>query len=77
MEKFIQTGKTTGWIHRTTLKNEKSKMIAGVEYTKIDNEGLHYLDKQQTPQVFPCDNVIIYAGQISFKDLEQPFDRFR
>ena len=65
-------GKTTGWIHRTTLKMKKVKMIAGVEYTKIDNEGLHYLDKQQTPQVFPCDNVIICAGQISFKDLEQP-----
>ena len=65
-------GKTTGWIHRTTLKMKKVKMIDGVEYTKIDDEGLHYIDKTKTPQVLPCDNVVICAGQISLKELEQP-----
>lgn len=65
-------GKTTGWIHRTTLKMKKVKMIAGVEYTKVDDEGLHFIDKNKTPQVFPCDNVVVCAGQLSLRDLEQP-----
>jgi len=65
-------GKTTGWIHRTTLKMKKVKMIAGVEYTKIDDEGLHYIDKNKIPQVYPCDNVVICAGQLSQRELEQP-----
>ncbi len=65
-------GKTTGWIHRTTLKMKKVKMVAGVEYTKIDDTGLHYIDKNKQPQVLPCDNVVICAGQLSLRELEQP-----
>lgn len=65
-------GKTTGWIHRTTLKMKKVKMIAGVEYTKIDDEGLHYIDKNKMPQVLVCDNVVVCAGQLSQRELEQP-----
>jgi 2,4-dienoyl-CoA reductase (NADPH2) len=63
-------GKTTGWIHRTTLKMKKVKMVDGVEYTKIDDAGLHYMDKTKTPQVYPCDTVIICAGQVSLKELQ-------
>lgn len=65
-------GKTTGWIHRATLKMKKVKMLAGVEYTKIDEQGLHYIDKNKQPQVFECDNVVICAGQVSLRELEQP-----
>lgn len=65
-------GKTTGWIHRTTLKMKKVKMVVGIEYTKIDDEGLHYLDKDKIPNVFPCDNVVICAGQLSQRELEKP-----
>ncbi|MCB0511033.1 MAG: FAD-dependent oxidoreductase, partial [Bacteroidetes bacterium] len=65
-------GKTTGWIHRATLKMKKVKMIAGVEYTKIDDQGLHFIDKNKTPQVYKCDNVVVCAGQISLRELEQP-----
>ncbi|HMU98146.1 MAG TPA: NADPH-dependent 2,4-dienoyl-CoA reductase [Chitinophagales bacterium] len=65
-------GKTTGWIHRATLKMKKVKMIAGVEYTKIDEQGLHFIDKNKMAQVFECDNVVVCAGQISLRELEQP-----
>lgn len=65
-------GKTTGWIHRATLKMKKVKMIAGVEYTKIDEQGLHFIDKNKMPQVYECDNVVVCAGQISLRELEQP-----
>ncbi len=34
-------GKTTGWIHRATLVNKKIEMIGGVQYEKVDDEGLH------------------------------------
>jgi 2,4-dienoyl-CoA reductase (NADPH2) len=51
---------------------KKVKMVAGVEYTKIDDEGLHFIDKTKTPQVLPCDNVVICAGQLSLRELEQP-----
>ena len=36
-------GKTTGWIHRSTLKKKKVQFIGEVSYTKIDDKGLHYI----------------------------------
>lgn len=55
-------GKTTGWIHRASLKKHHVKMVSGISYDKIDDVGLHYTkDGQQ--QVLAVDNVIICAGQ--------------
>ena len=34
-------GKTTGWIHRTTLRRRGVRMLAGVAYRRIDDAGLH------------------------------------
>ena len=34
-------GKTTGWIHRTGLKNKGVNMIPACSYEKIDDQGLH------------------------------------
>jgi 2,4-dienoyl-CoA reductase (NADPH2) len=65
-------GKTTGWIHRTNLKKKKVRMVDGVEYLKIDEEGLHYRDKDDSIKVFACDTVVICAGQLSQKELEHP-----
>lgn len=55
-------GKTTGWIHRAGLKQRLVQMIAGVEYLKIDDNGLHirYDDKEH---VLDVDNIVICAGQ--------------
>ena len=64
-------GKTTGWIHRSTLKKKNVQFINEVEYTKIDDEGLHYI-KDEKPQLLKVDNVVICAGQVSFKELYQP-----
>lgn len=69
-------GKTTGWIHRTTLKKHKKvQMIDGVEYLKIDDLGLHYNDKSGKPAVVECDHVIICAGQNSLTELKEPLDK--
>ena len=62
-------GKTTGWIHRTTLKNKGVKTISGVEYLKIDGDGLHIL-RDKMPEIIQCDTIVVCAGQISLKELE-------
>lgn len=64
-------GKTTGWVHRLTLKNKHVKMINSVQYEKIDDQGLHVTIKGE-PQLLPVDNVVICAGQVSKNELYQP-----
>ncbi|MFT6733826.1 MAG: 2,4-dienoyl-CoA reductase (NADPH2) [Polaribacter sp.] len=55
-------GKTTGWIHRTGLKNKKVKMLSSCEYHKIDDAGLHVTIAGEK-QILDVDNIIICAGQ--------------
>ncbi|MFM5210891.1 oxidoreductase [Aeromonas hydrophila] len=62
-------GKTTGWIHRTVLKNRKVEMLSGVQYLRIDDEGLHIQVGEQQ-QCLPVDQVIICAGQEQLKELQ-------
>ncbi len=66
-------GKTTGWIHRTNLKKKNVQFINEVQYSKIDDDGLHYVqnDEQKTLSV---DNVVICAGQTPFKNLLAPLE---
>ncbi len=64
-------GKTTGWIHRTTLLARGVKMLAGVSYERIDNEGLH-ITVGGEPQTLAVDNVIICAGQDPRRELAEP-----
>jgi len=54
--------KTTGWVHRATLKAHNVQMLGSVQYQRFDHEGLHILVGGQ-PQVLPVDNVVICAGQ--------------
>jgi 2,4-dienoyl-CoA reductase (NADPH2) len=62
-------GKTTGWIHRTSLKNRNVEMIAGVTYNKIDDAGLH-ITVGGKDVVLPVDNVVLCAGQEPFRELQ-------
>ena len=64
-------GKTTGWIHRTTLLSRGVKMIPAVSYQKIDDEGLH-VEIGGEAQVLAVDNVIICAGQEPNRTLHEP-----
>jgi 2,4-dienoyl-CoA reductase (NADPH2) len=61
-------GRTTGWTHRITLNRRGVKMVAGVEYQKIDDDGLH-IAVDGDAQVLPVDTVIICAGQTSLQTL--------
>ena len=54
--------KTTGWVHRATLKSKQVTMLGKVGYERFDDRGLHItLDGQ--PQILPVDNVVVCAGQ--------------
>jgi len=62
-------GKTTGWIHRTSLKNRQVDMLSGVTYRRIDDEGLHItVDGQE--RTLPVDNVVVCAGQEPQRELQ-------
>jgi 2,4-dienoyl-CoA reductase (NADPH2) len=62
-------GKTTGWIHRTSLKNREVEMVNNVTYRKVDDAGLHITvgDKEMT---IPADTVVICAGQDPQRELQ-------
>ena len=55
-------GKTTGWIHRTSLKQRGVEMLAGVSYERIDDAGLHITVDGQ-PRVIEADTVVLCTGQ--------------
>ncbi|SFP33375.1 NADPH-dependent 2,4-dienoyl-CoA reductase [Tranquillimonas alkanivorans] len=61
-------GKTTGWIHRASLKMRGVKTLIGVTYDRIDAAGLHVTVAGE-PQVIACDTVVLCAGQESERGL--------
>lgn len=64
-------GKTTGWIHRLSLKHRNVRMIPGVQYHFIDDLGLH-VEINGQKKVLEVDSIILCAGQIELKSLYEP-----
>ncbi len=63
-------GKTTGWSHRANLMMKGVKMIPGVQYQRIDDNGIHcIIDGEST--VLAVDNVIVCAGQEPLRALQE------
>ncbi|WP_269790289.1 NADPH-dependent 2,4-dienoyl-CoA reductase [Stenotrophomonas sp. Iso1] len=61
-------GKTTGWIHRATLKAKAVTMLGGVEYLGVDDTGLRIrIDGQE--QLLDVGNVVVCAGQEPRREL--------
>jgi len=54
--------KTTGWVHRATLKAKRVSMLGKVGYERFDDQGLH-VTVDGKAQILPVDNVVICAGQ--------------
>jgi 2,4-dienoyl-CoA reductase (NADPH2) len=67
-------GKTTGWIHRATLKHKKVKMVTGAQYERIDDFGLHVTVDGET-QVKDYDNIILCTGQLSLRELQSDLEQ--
>jgi 2,4-dienoyl-CoA reductase (NADPH2) len=63
-------GKTTGWIHRSALQRKQVQMIAGVDYVKIDDQGLH-IEVNDKSQVLDVDNIILCTGQEPLRELQK------
>ena len=66
-------GKTTGWIHRSTLKKKNVQFINRVQYTKIDDQGLHYIQNEES-KVLEVDSIVICAGQKPLNELLAPLE---
>jgi len=58
-------GKTTGWIHRESLRKNNVKMISGVNYEKISAEGLtiSYGESRKELETLFFDTIVICVGQ--------------
>jgi 2,4-dienoyl-CoA reductase (NADPH2) len=69
-------GKTTGWIHRATLKMNNVRMIGDVNYERIGDEGLliTYGEKHEDPTWIDVDNIVMCAGQTSLRELREPLE---
>ena len=64
-------GKTTGWIHRAALKMKNVEMVGGVNYERIDENGLHvsFGDARENPTLIEADTIVLCAGQIPQRSL--------
>ncbi|MEK5771794.1 NADPH-dependent 2,4-dienoyl-CoA reductase [Acinetobacter variabilis] len=61
-------GKTTGWVHRAQLKKHGVRMLRGVHYKSITDEGL-WIEVDGHDQLLRVDTVVVCAGQESVKDV--------
>lgn len=61
-------GKTSGWVHKASLRSRNVRFLQGVEYLLVDDRGLHIMSAKG-PQILDVDNVIICAGQDSLREL--------
>jgi 2,4-dienoyl-CoA reductase (NADPH2) len=70
-------GKTTGWIHRTTLKMKRVEMIGGVNYEGVDERGLRvsFGERREKPMVVEADTIILCAGQEPLRELAGPLQQ--
>lgn len=66
-------GRTTGWTHLLTLKRRGVKMVPGVTYHRVDDQGLHYL-VDDLPYVLSVDTIILCAGQEPLRELARELE---
>lgn len=70
-------GKTTGWIHRASLKMKNVEMLGGVTYEEIGDQGLKISngEARENPRWLGVDTIVLCAGQIPLCDLAEPLER--
>lgn len=62
-------GKTSGWVHRAALAAKGVELLAGVEYERIDDDGLH-IKAGDGSRTLAVDSIVICAGQTPRRDLQ-------
>lgn len=70
-------GKTTGWIHRAALKMKDVAFVGGVNYERIDANGLHisFGEARENPQVIEVDDIVLCSGQESERSLADALEK--
>jgi 2,4-dienoyl-CoA reductase (NADPH2) len=70
-------GKTSGWVHRASLKAKGVHQLSGVSYERITDGGLHisFGPNRRRPELLAVDTVVICAGQEPVRDLQQALRR--
>ena len=61
-------GKTSGWVHRAQLKKHAVRMLRGVQYKSVTDEGI-WIENNGQDQLLRVDTVVVCAGQESVKDI--------
>jgi 2,4-dienoyl-CoA reductase (NADPH2) len=67
-------GKTTGWIHRTTLKEKNVKELDGCQYIEVNDEGL-VVERKGKRETLKVDTVVLCAGQEKNDALYQQLEK--
>ncbi|MFI7742023.1 oxidoreductase [Kocuria rhizosphaericola] len=67
-------GRTTGWIHRASLRAGGVRALSGVTYRRIDDDGLHLTvpgpdGADPVEQVLPVETVVLCTGQEPLREL--------
>ena len=67
-------GKTTGWIHRSSLRMRKVRMLSGVNYERIDDGGLliSHGKERRDPTWLEVDTIVLCAGQEPLREIVEP-----
>lgn len=66
-------GKTTGWIHRLEMKKSGVKYWIGVEYLRVEQNGL-WISQGNQEKLVAVDTIVICAGQESELGLARELD---
>lgn len=67
-------GKTTGWIHRSTMKMRGVEELSGCKYVEINDDGL-VIERKGKKTTLPVDTVVICAGQEPLRELLEPLTK--
>ena len=67
-------GKTSGWVHRSTLKMKQVEMLAGVNYEAVTDGGLavSFGPERREGTILEVDTIVLCAGQEPRRELEEP-----
>ena len=64
----IGLGKTSGWVHRAQLKKHRVRMLRGVQYKAVTDEGL-WVEIDGHDQLLRVDTIVVCAGQESVREI--------
>jgi 2,4-dienoyl-CoA reductase (NADPH2) len=67
-------GKTSGWVHRATLKMKNVEMLAGVNYERVTDAGLFvtFGPERKDGTLLEVDTIVLCAGQEPLRELAAP-----